>query len=142
MIFNIKSKGSAGALIALGIASVVLAGSVSPADAGKSGKHGKQDKHGQNQPKNPENPGPVGPKPTPPVIQGQWHAAKPQPVVRDHRAPKPTPVVRDTHGTSGSVTVGAGKPRDKTSQPANTPTQPKTPTQPSGPVVGGPSIPR
>ncbi|MBZ0146821.1 MAG: hypothetical protein K8F62_04655 [Pseudorhodoplanes sp.] len=85
----IKSKV---ALVAIGIASVVLAGSIAPAAAGK-GKHGGH--HGKHD-NPPQNPGPIGPlpkPPAPPVIgQDQWHAAPTPVVVRDHR---PQPIVRD-----------------------------------------------
>ena len=68
-----------GAILALGLAGAVLAGSITPAAAHKGGGG-----HHQQQPKSPKNPGPIGPLP------------KPQPM------PVPPPVVRD-HRSDGSV---------------------------------------
>jgi hypothetical protein len=121
------------AMLVLGLAGAVIAGSITPAAAHKSGGGGgggwgggggHHDHHSNNKP--PKNTGPIGPLPKP---LPQQPAPAPV-VVRDHRAPvvvrdhrttggvsvRPTPVVRDHRATAsrGSVKClgnlcGAGK---------------------------------
>jgi len=81
-----------GAMLAIGLAGAVLAGSITPAAAhknGGSGHHGHQGKPS----KPPQNPGPIGPLPRPQSQPLPKPVPQP-PVVRDHRVPKPV-VVRD-----------------------------------------------
>jgi hypothetical protein len=115
-----------GAICALAVAGALLAGSITPAAAGKHGGGGG--KHGHHQPqKPPKNPGPMGPTnpgPIGPVPRPTSEPSTPKPpvvvVVRDHRAPKvdrttgsgaggvkvsSTPVVRDQRGKTTTVKV-------------------------------------
>ena len=98
-----------GAMLAIGIAGAVLAGSVAPAMAGKHGGGGvggwgKGGGHHGHPSKPPKNPGPIGPLPRP-QSQPMPKPVPQPPVVRDHRTPKPV-VVRDHRTpTGGGVKV-------------------------------------
>ena len=94
-----------GAMLAIGIAGAMLAGSIVPAAAGKhggGGGGGGHHHHGKPS-KPPQNPGPIGPLPRP-QSQPMPKPVPQPPVVRDHRVPKPV-VVRDHRTPGGGVTV-------------------------------------
>ena len=112
-----------GAMLAIGLAGAVLAGSVAPAAAGKHGGGKGGHHHGQQQPKPPKVTSQPMPLP-PPVIKvvRDHRTPKPapivrdhraQPVIRDHRAPKPAPVVRD-HRAPAPVATNGARPRTTT----------------------------
>jgi hypothetical protein len=107
------------ALLALGLAGAVMAGSITPAAAHKHGGGGKHGHH-QHQPKQPQNPGPIGPLPKPqpnPMGDTQWHATPKPVVVRDHRTSPPVvvrdhraqQVVRDQRAKTATVKVAGVK---------------------------------
>ena len=96
-----------GAMLAIGLAGAVLAGSITPAAAhkhGGGGGGGHHGHHGGKPSKPPQNPGPIGPLPRPQSQPLPKPVPQP-PVVRDHRVPKPV-VVRDHRvPTGGGVKV-------------------------------------
>jgi len=93
------------AMLVIGLAGAVVAGSITPAAAhkhgggGGGGWGGGGGHHGHHDNKPPKNPGPIGPLPKPLPQQ-----PSPPPVVRDHRTPAPV-VVRDHRTTGGGVKV-------------------------------------
>jgi len=97
-----------GAILAIGIAGAMLAGSIAPAAAGKhggggGGGHHHHHHHHDKPSKPPKNPGPIGPLPRPQSQPLPKPVPQP-PVVRDHRVPKPV-IVRDHRTPGGGVTV-------------------------------------
>jgi hypothetical protein len=131
-----------GAMLAVGLASAIIAGSITPAAAHKhGGGGGKHHGHHGGPSKPPQNPGPIGPLPRPqsqpmpkPVPQppvvvrdhrvpvvvrdhrtptGGGVKVSNTPVIRDHRAPAPVPVVRD-HRAPAPVATSSTRPRTTT----------------------------
>ena len=103
-----------GAMLAIGLAGAVLAGSVAPAAAGKHGGGKGGHHHGQQQPKPPKVTSQPMPLPPPVIKHVRDHRTpKPAPIVRDHRAPKPVPVVRD-HRAPARVATNGARPRTTT----------------------------